>query len=129
MLKVISIVFVISFCLAFGQILLKMSFEKNDFNFGFTNLNFQQINKTFFSSYFLSAIIILIIAVILWFFVISENVQLSLIYPLLSISYIIMAVLAYFLLGEELSLQKIVGICIVCIGITIIMWGYKFPLR
>jgi len=67
--------------------------------------------------------------VALWFYVISQEIELSIVYPLISFSYIIMALLACVFLKEEMTYQKISGIILICIGIVILMWGSKIPLR
>jgi drug/metabolite transporter (DMT)-like permease len=120
---------IISFCLVFGQILLKFAFNESGFKFSISNLISGDIITLLVSKYFIASVFFFITAAGLWFYVISQNIELSLVYPLISISYIIMAIFASYLLKEELTLQKISGIIIICVGITILMWGYKIPLR
>lgn len=52
-------------------------------------------------------------------FVLSK-VDLSFAYPFLSLAYVLVAVLAWQLFGEELGAYKIVGIAFICIGTVLI---------
>jgi multidrug transporter EmrE-like cation transporter len=63
-----------------------------------------------------------VVSIFIWFVVLSR-VQVSYAYPYLSIGYIITAVAAYLFLGESLSLYKIAGILIICVGIIILSIG------
>jgi drug/metabolite transporter (DMT)-like permease len=55
----------------------------------------------------------------LWLVALSR-LDVSLAYPLLSIGYIIMPFVAYLFLGEVLSILRIVGICIIIVGVYIV---------
>jgi drug/metabolite transporter (DMT)-like permease len=52
-------------------------------------------------------------------FVLSK-VDLSFAYPFLSLAYVIVAVVAWFLFKEELGIYKIAGIAFICIGTVFI---------
>jgi len=41
-------------------------------------------------------------------------------YPLLSIGYIITAIMGYYFLGENVNLTRIAGIALICFGIVVI---------
>lgn len=41
-------------------------------------------------------------------------------YPLLSIGYIITAIIGYYFLGENVNLTRIAGIALICFGIVVI---------
>jgi multidrug transporter EmrE-like cation transporter len=55
----------------------------------------------------------------LWLAVLS-SVQVSVAYPMLSIGYVIAAVLGYFFLGETVSLVRFGGIVLICVGVALI---------
>ena len=59
------------------------------------------------------------ISILLWMVVLSR-VNVSVAYPLLSIGYIVTAIMAYFLFGETLTLQKVAGIIVICIGVWLL---------
>ena len=55
-------------------------------------------------------------------FVLSK-VDLSFAYPFLSLAYVVVAVLAWWLFGEELGAFKIAGIAFICVGTVLIAQG------
>lgn len=60
-----------------------------------------------------------VVSVVLWMLVLSR-VEVSFAYPMLSIGYIVNAVSAYYLFGEDLSLTRIVGIAVIILGVVLI---------
>ena len=58
-------------------------------------------------------------SILLWMAVLSK-VEVSFAYPFLSIGYVVVAVVGYYFLGESLSVIRIVGIVIICIGVYLI---------
>ena len=56
------------------------------------------------------------ISVAVWLMVLSR-VEVSYAYPLLSVGYIVNAVAGYYLFQENLSLTRITGIVIICLGV------------
>jgi len=59
------------------------------------------------------------IAAIFWLAVISR-VQLSYAYPMLSLSYVIVLFASWLLLGESLSLTRLIGVFIICSGVYVV---------
>ena len=55
----------------------------------------------------------------LWIFVLGRS-EVSLAYPLLSIGYVFTAIIGYYFLGENVSLMRVVGIAVICIGVIIV---------
>ena len=49
-----------------------------------------------------------------------SRVPVSVAYPMLSVGYIVNAVLAYFLFGESIGAQKIVGIGFIIVGVFLV---------
>ena len=60
-----------------------------------------------------------VISMVLWLLVLSK-MEMSKAYPLVSIGYIITLFLGYFLLGEALTVSKIVGVGIIVIGVIVL---------
>ena len=58
-------------------------------------------------------------SVILWIVVLSK-VEVSFAYPLLSIGYVVVALVGWRFFGESLSAIRFVGIVIICIGVYLI---------
>lgn len=60
-----------------------------------------------------------IISIGLWMVVLGK-VEVSLAYPLLSIGYVLTAVIGYFFMGENVNIIRIIGLTFICVGIIII---------
>jgi multidrug transporter EmrE-like cation transporter len=56
------------------------------------------------------------VSIVVWIAALSR-LPVSVAYPLLSVGYIVNAMLAYFLFGEALSMQKLLGIGFIIIGL------------
>lgn len=65
------------------------------------------------------ALICYALSVIIWILALSR-LPVSIAFPLLSMAYIVTAVAAWYLLGEALSLTKVVGIVVIILGVIII---------
>lgn len=59
------------------------------------------------------------VSVLVWMAVLSK-VEVSYAFPLGSIGYVIVAVLGYTFLGEQVSLMRLLGIFIICIGVFVV---------
>ena len=59
------------------------------------------------------------ISVIVWIAGLSR-VPVSVAYPMLSLGYVVNAVAAWYLFGEALSLQRLIGIGIILIGVLVL---------
>jgi multidrug transporter EmrE-like cation transporter len=60
-----------------------------------------------------------VISVIVWLMVLSR-VQVSYAYPMLSIGYVVNAIAAYYLFGEDLSVMRIIGIFVIIAGVWLV---------
>lgn len=56
---------------------------------------------------------------LLWIYVLSK-VSVSIAYPLGSIGFILVPIIAFFTLGEPLSVYKIFGTIIICVGVIVL---------
>lgn len=65
------------------------------------------------------ALVCYAVSVVVWVLALSR-VQVSIAFPLLSMGYIVTAVAAWLLLGEALSLTKLLGIGVIIFGVIII---------
>jgi multidrug transporter EmrE-like cation transporter len=60
-----------------------------------------------------------VLSVLIWLLVLSR-VEVSFAYPMLSVGYIVNAVAAYYLFGEDLSLTRIGGILVIVAGVYLV---------
>jgi len=60
-----------------------------------------------------------VLSVAVWLLVLSR-VEVSIAYPMLSVGYIVNAIAAYYLFGENLSLTRITGIIVIVAGVYLI---------
>jgi multidrug transporter EmrE-like cation transporter len=77
------------------------------------------IFRILFNPFIFSGLLCYVLSVSFWIAALSK-VPVSIAYPMLSIGYIVNAIAAYFLLSEELSLQKLLGIVIIILGVALI---------
>ena len=69
--------------------------------------------------YILAGLMCYVFSVAVWIMALSR-VQVSVAYPMLSIGYVVNAVAAYFLFGEAVTLQRLLGIGVIVIGVYIV---------
>jgi undecaprenyl phosphate-alpha-L-ara4N flippase subunit ArnE len=99
--------------LALGQVLLKFGLEKVD-KFSWTG----QFFRDFFTNWWLlGSGLSMIAASIIWFFILKHH-DLSLAYPLISISYIFGTLAAVFIFHETVPLTRWVGVLFIMIGVA-----------
>jgi multidrug transporter EmrE-like cation transporter len=63
-----------------------------------------------------------VFSVAIWIIALSR-VDVSVAYPMLSIGYIVNALAAWYLFGEDISLTKIIGIGIIIVGVCFVSRG------
>lgn len=69
--------------------------------------------------YILAGLSCYVISVIVWIMALSR-VQVSIAYPMLSIGYVVNAIAAYFLFGEAVGMQRLLGIGVILIGVVLV---------
>ena len=110
---------------ALAQIFIRQGMLK----LGSISFNMEQIwnmaLSVFTNMYLLSGMFSYGISIILWMIVLSK-VNVSLAYPFLSVGYVVTAVLAYLIFKEPLTVQKILGIAIICLGVVILTYSKDF---
>lgn len=60
-----------------------------------------------------------VVSVVVWILALSR-VEVSIAYPMLSIGYVVNAVIAYFWFGEALAMQKMLGIGFIIVGLLLV---------
>ena len=71
------------------------------------------------SPFILGGLACYVVSVVVWILGLSR-VPVSVAYPLLSVGYIVNAVAAYFLFGEALVPQKLIGIGFIVVGVFLV---------
>ncbi len=102
-----------------GQLLLKFGMDQ----VAKTELSalpiFQAAWKVFFNPYVFSGITCYAIGLLVWLYILSRT-QLSYAYPLMSLSYAAIPLLAWHFFGESLGALKVSGIFLVMLGVLLI---------
>lgn len=75
--------------------------------------------KAFTSPLVFSGLMLYGLSAALWIVIVSR-VNLSWAYPLVSMSYVIVAFLSPVLLHEKFSLMRVIGTCIICLGVAVV---------
>ncbi|MBC7189068.1 EamA family transporter [Candidatus Aerophobetes bacterium] len=68
----------------------------------------------------LSGIFSYAISTIFWLFALSK-VQLSYAYPMISIGYILVLLFSWLFLGEKISLVRVFGVLLICMGVFMVL--------
>lgn len=100
-------------CIIFG-VIGQVFFKKGMLVLG--GFDFTKIFSILFSPSILLGFLFYGSSSILWLYVLSKF-ELSKIYPVLSLSYIGTLFAGYFLFGEAITFNKIIGILLICFGI------------
>lgn len=102
-----------------AQLALKAGMLQIGF-FSFTLENLLPITiKIITSPWIILGIVIYIISVVTWLMVLSRT-PVSIAYPLSSLGYITSAIAAYYLLSENLTPLRIIGIIIILVGVYLV---------
>jgi multidrug transporter EmrE-like cation transporter len=59
------------------------------------------------------------VSVVVWIVALSR-VEVSIAYPMLSIGYVVNALLAWWLFGEDVNAQRWLGIGVICVGVVLV---------
>ena len=71
------------------------------------------------SPYIAGGLACYVVSVVVWILALSR-VPVSVAYPMLSVGYIVNAVAAWYLFGEALGMQKLVGIGFIIVGVFLV---------
>ena len=118
MLGIIGLIIINVIMGSFGQIYMKMGLKET----GGLNLNdilSIKLFQTVFDKYVFLGISLYILSAVLWLVVLSQG-DVSMVYPLISISYIVTAVLAKFYFNEQIGILRWLGILLILGGVFLI---------
>ena len=103
----------------FAQLLLKKGAnEVGHFEFALARA-FEIGLKFAANPYVLGGLACYVVSVVVWLMALSR-VEVSVAYPMLSLGFALNALLAWWLLGEAVTAQRIAGIAIIIVGVTIV---------
>ncbi len=94
-----------------GELLFKHGIMQTELK-----LNLMSIVKTIFSPFIFFGFALFGSGAILWLFVL-QRFPLSVAYPTLALNYVWILVISYYLFGEQITVNKIVGICLIIAGV------------
>ncbi len=104
---------------AAAQLLLKAGMNQIG-HFAFSPANIIPISfKVMANPPIMAGLFAYVFSVVVWLMVLSR-VQVSFAYPMLSIGYIVSAVAAYYLLGEDMSMLRVMGIVVIMAGVFMV---------
>lgn len=70
--------------------------------------------------WFLLSMLFYVISIVIWIFVLCKT-SVSVAYPLVSLGYIVNAIAAHYMFGEELTLFKLAGILLILLGVAVLV--------
>lgn len=104
---------------AVGQFLLKLGVNK----MGGLSLGCGELANTAVKiatqPHIVVGILLFVFSMVVWLAVLSK-MELSRAYPMVSISYVLVAIMARFILGESLPLTRLLGIVVILVGVTLV---------
>jgi multidrug transporter EmrE-like cation transporter len=83
-----------------------------------SNIKMDSLYHIFTNYKFIGGLCIYAISIVIWLFVL-KNVEVSKAYPILALSYVVVAVWWYFL-WENVTAVRIIGICVIILWVFII---------
>ena len=120
--KKMSILLLVSICVIIG-VIAQLAMKKGMNIVGTTNLKDILSVKVFsivFQKYVFIGIVLYVLASLIWLVILSQA-ELSFVYPLISVGYVITAILSWFLFKENLTLVRFFGILMICGGVYLIV--------
>jgi hypothetical protein len=72
-----------------------------------------------FNPWFVAGMTCYVVSIGAWLAVLART-EVSAAYPLLSIGYVITAVVGFFFLGENVTMTRVLGIAVICLGLVLI---------
>jgi drug/metabolite transporter (DMT)-like permease len=102
-----------------GQLLLKYGMNKlGDFQISFNAL-IPVFIKAFLSPFILLGLGCYVTGFLIWLIVLAKA-EVSYAYPLISLGYVLTAIMGWWLLGENVTWIRLSGIIVTCLGVFII---------
>lgn len=104
---------------ALGQVILKSGADKiGSLSLSASSL-FSDLLRIIKTPQILSGMVFFGLSSLLWIKVLTRS-ELSLVYPMVSLSYILVAILSFLLFKEQFTMQKILGIAVIITGVVVL---------
>jgi len=104
---------------AFAQLLLKAGVRQIG-HFDFSMANAWPVASTLATNPpIIGGLSCYVVSVVVWILALSR-VEVSMAYPMLSIGYVVNAGLAWFLFGEAVGPQRLIGIAVIIVGVILV---------
>jgi len=120
--KKMSVFMLVSFCVIMGvvaQLAMKRGMNMIG-TVGLKDIFSKEVFQIVFQKYVFFGIVLYFLASLVWLVVLSQA-ELSFVYPLISVGYILTAILSWFLFKENLTLFRFFGILLICGGVYLIV--------
>jgi len=117
-----SVLMLVLFCVIMG-VIGQLVMKKGMNMIGIVDLKDIFSKKVFsivFQRYVFVGILLYVLVSLVWLVILSQA-ELSFVYPLISLGYIITAILSWFLFGENLTMFRFFGILLICGGVYLIV--------
>lgn len=102
-----------------GQLLLKHGMSKiGNFNLSFSHV-LPVFSRAATSGYIILGLLCYVTGFLIWLIVLAKA-DVSYAYPLISLGYVFTAILAWGLFGEAVTLTRMAGILLTCLGVFLI---------
>jgi uncharacterized membrane protein len=75
--------------------------------------------RVFFTPLVLVGTLVYVVSILLWLYSLSK-VDLSFAYPFAALSHVLIALASWLLLGEQVPLQRWIGILVICVGLVVV---------
>lgn len=98
-----------------GQSVLKYGVNK----LGALSLDFTSVLKAFSSFFIWSGLALYFVSSVFWIIALSHK-DLSYAYPMLSIGYLAVVLVSWFLLGENITIMRLFGVIFISFGIFLV---------
>lgn len=116
---IFSLVFVSIILNSIGQLLFKLGMNQiGVFNFSLSNIT-GLILKVLMSPALIAGLMLYFLSTGVWFLVLSRA-EISYVYPLISLSYIVTAAGGYLFLHEHVSPTRLLGTLIIIVGVVLV---------
>jgi len=122
---IVYLLLMIAICMTVsGEILLKLGMNSVRADVGAFSASLPILLRTFTEWRVVLGFVLIFSGALFWLGVISRA-DFSFAYPLLALSYVIALVPAWLVLGEHVTLNRIIGALVVVVGAVIIGWESK----
>lgn len=78
-----------------------------------------QVLRLFLNPYIISGLMVYAFASVLWIYILNKG-ELSYVYPIQSTAFIFALIIGITIFKEDLSLTKVLGVLVICLGVIII---------